>query len=163
MDISSVITDATASNPTGGSVNLTVAGGTAPYDFQWSNGNNVEDLLNAAGGTYNVTVTDASGLEAFLTVTVAGPPVSVADQTPVPFNLTIFPNPARETLQVDIYGTNSLKEINITNAFGQVVRTVAVNGRNKINIDIRDLASGTYFVVANKAGAAINKKFVVVE
>jgi hypothetical protein len=51
-----------------GSIDLTVTGGVSPYDFAWSNGSNTEDLENIAGGSYLVTVSDASGC-----ATVIGP------------------------------------------------------------------------------------------
>ena len=44
-----------------GSLDLTVAGGTGPYLFMWSNGAATEDLTDLAAGMYIVTITDANG------------------------------------------------------------------------------------------------------
>ena len=42
-----------------GSIDINVSGGSGSYGFSWDNGASTEDLTNIAGGTYEVTVTDA--------------------------------------------------------------------------------------------------------
>lgn len=54
----------TPANPTynsSGAIDLSVIGGHPPYSFQWSNGLNSQDLLNAPYGNYQVTITDSLG------------------------------------------------------------------------------------------------------
>ncbi|WP_264532538.1 PKD domain-containing protein [Flavobacterium sp. N2013] len=48
-------------NANSGSINLLVAGGTAPFLYQWSNGAQTEDLTDLSAGNYSVTVTDSRG------------------------------------------------------------------------------------------------------
>jgi gliding motility-associated-like protein len=44
-----------------GSINITSTGGTGPYSYLWSPGGSTDSVLtNLAGGTYNVTITDAN-------------------------------------------------------------------------------------------------------
>jgi hypothetical protein len=46
---------------TGGSIDISVSGGTAPYSYAWSNGANTQDISNLTPGSYTVTVTDGTG------------------------------------------------------------------------------------------------------
>jgi hypothetical protein len=66
-----------------GSINLTVSGGTIPYQFEWSNGpnGNANPDLNLAAGTYNVTVKDANSCLVSASYTVNQPPALIATIT----------------------------------------------------------------------------------
>ena len=44
-----------------GSINLIVAGGTAPYTYSWSNGATTAAISNLSPGNYRITVTDMNG------------------------------------------------------------------------------------------------------
>ncbi len=56
-----------------GSATIRVIGGTAPYNYAWSNGATTANLTNVATGTYSVTVIDANGCSATHSVTIGGP------------------------------------------------------------------------------------------
>ncbi|WP_189342881.1 VWA domain-containing protein, partial [Ulvibacter litoralis] len=73
---------------TTGSLDLTVAGGTAPYTFLWSpNGETTEDLFDLAAGVYSVTITDARGCITTDSATIeqpaAGLELSIVSQTDI--------------------------------------------------------------------------------
>lgn len=55
-----------------GSIIATVTGGIPPYNYNWSNSSNVQNITNLCIGTYNVTVVDGNGCTAGSTSTVAG-------------------------------------------------------------------------------------------
>ncbi len=68
-------------NPNGGSIDLSVAGGIPNYTYLWNNGQVVQDPQSLAQGTYTVTVTDSKGCTKTTAATVTGnfaPPTSVA-------------------------------------------------------------------------------------
>ena len=44
-----------------GNVDITPFGGTVPYNYSWSSGQNTEDINNVVAGNYFVTVTDTNG------------------------------------------------------------------------------------------------------
>jgi len=43
-----------------GSINLTVTGGTPPYQYYWSNGDTTANLTNLTGGSYSVYIVDSN-------------------------------------------------------------------------------------------------------
>lgn len=67
-----------------GSIDLTVTGGTAGYDYYWSNGgflvlsDTSQDLTNLPADDYTVIVTDANGCQETITTTVAEPSAPLA-------------------------------------------------------------------------------------
>ena len=61
LEVASIVSPAGCNNGNEGAVNISVYGGTAPYDFTWSNGEVSQDIDSLAPGTYSVTVEDASG------------------------------------------------------------------------------------------------------
>ena len=58
-----------------GSIDLSVSGGTSPYTYSWSNSATTQDLQNLIAGTYIVTVTDANGCIATLSIPVSQPSI----------------------------------------------------------------------------------------
>jgi len=72
---SGAITNVLCNQETNGRINITVAGGTAPIKFLWSNGATTEDISNAGAGTYSVAITDAKGCTASVSGTILQPPV----------------------------------------------------------------------------------------
>ena len=74
-----IIVDETCLNEGNGSATVSVAGGTAPYQYNWSTGA-TGTSITAASGTYTISITDANGCapaEAQATIGAAALPISV--------------------------------------------------------------------------------------
>ncbi|PSR04384.1 MAG: hypothetical protein BRD50_03770 [Bacteroidetes bacterium SW_11_45_7] len=58
--LSTVVTDVSCNDGDDGLINLSVAGGTPPYNYNWSNGQTSQNDTNLTAGTYDLTVTDGN-------------------------------------------------------------------------------------------------------
>lgn len=66
-----------------GAINVTVANGTAPLTYSWSNGATSEDITGLVGGPYELTITDAVGCVSTATYTVQEPQQIMLNQMTV--------------------------------------------------------------------------------
>jgi hypothetical protein len=137
-----------------GAINLTVTGGTAPYNTDWadlSGTSNPEDRTSLTAGTYTVAVTDSKSCQTTPT------PTSATVQQPAS-GLTI---PGTIT-NVDCYG-NSTGAINITVSGGTGPYTYNWGG-GITSEDRNGLVAGTYNVnVTDAAGCTASQSFTVTQ
>ena len=138
-----VVTNVACNGASNGSINLTPAGGTAPYTFNWGGGVTTEDRTGLAAGTYTVTITDANGCTATVNATVTQPASAVSGTTVV--------------TDVACNGASN-GSINLTPAGGTAPYTFNWGG-GVTTEDRIGLAAGTYTVVitdANGCTATVN-------
>lgn len=78
--------DSTSCNSTTGGISIQAQGGTAPWNFAWSGGQNTAEVAGLPPGAHTITVTDASGClvqETFLLAPGGSPALESAVITPV--------------------------------------------------------------------------------
>jgi large repetitive protein len=126
-----------------GSIDITVNGGTSPYNFIWSNGVTTEDLTGVDSGVYTVTITDNRGCEAIYTDTLI--------QNNLPLTIT-------GEVQSSICYVENTGSISVNATDGQAPYSfVWSNGQSGASID--QLAEGTYFVTATDASGCTATSF----
>lgn len=64
-----------------GAVMSNISGGSTPYSYLWSSGENTPDISQKTAGTYSVTVTDAGGCSATMSATITQPTALTASAT----------------------------------------------------------------------------------
>jgi subtilisin-like proprotein convertase family protein len=125
-----------------GSIDISVSGGTLPYQYVWSNGANTQDLLNLSAGNYTCVITDASGCS------ISTPAYTVNNQSG---GLLI----SNIDIDNEVCG-NALGEVLITVSGGTTPYTFAwSNGATTQNIS--GLSAGTYScIVTDMNGCSVN-------
>jgi gliding motility-associated-like protein len=127
---------------TTGSIDLTPAGGTAPYTYSWSNGATTQDLSGLAAGTYTVIVNDANGTTGGCTATAS---ITIT-QPAAPLTVT--------TTQVNILcNGGATGSINLTPSGGTAPYTFAWSN-GAVTEDISGLTAGTYTVIVTDANGS---------
>ena len=91
ITLDTVVSNIKCNGANNGSINLTVSGGTSPYQFLWSNNATTEDLNNLAPGNYKVIATDFLGCtDSITTIAVTQPSILQVSETHG--DLTCHPN-----------------------------------------------------------------------
>ena len=84
-----------------GLLSATQSGGTAPYDFEWSNGAITTNLNSLDAGTYNLTVTDSHGCVTSDSTTIMQPELIQVTETIVS---ETCPGSANGNISLSVYG-----------------------------------------------------------
>ena len=143
-----------------GSITLTLEGGTEPYNYQWSNLDTANPLLNLFGlETYTVTITDLGTCEIIDSFYVDGP-LSIPESKATP-DFKLYPQPASNELFVN-WDAPSVDggTILISTMEGKPLNSYGVVG-NSTTIPVEHLKRGMYLLEWRHDLAVRRKVFVV--
>ncbi len=150
-----------------GSIDITIEGGTAPYDVVWYLGTDViaqtEDIENLAEGVYHAVITDVNGCELIssdflLTFTAV---TKLASSS-----IDVFPNPTtgKCTITAEISNWNQYN-IKLVNLQGQVLdnKIQLINTqKGSASCEISNVNSGIYYIqVDSKEDARVTYRHAV--
>lgn len=150
-----------------GAIQITVSGGTGPYEYTWLvNGNpfatGTEDLGNLRKGLYSLLVRDVNGCEGAFWVNL---PETVGTKLRIaPAHARLTPNPATDRAQLWVsFSQTRTVRLSITDAAGRTLRdwTAEYVREQQLPIELGDLPGGVYFLWARADEESFVTKLVV--
>ncbi|MEO1433948.1 MAG: T9SS type A sorting domain-containing protein [Bacteroidota bacterium] len=151
----------TTSGAGDGSIDLTVGGGQAPFEYIWNTGATTEDIGGLSTGEYCVTVTDFFGCEEEVCESIFL--VNIEEINSLD-RFDVFPNPTSDLAIVDlVFNQQTDVQIDLINVLGQ---TVLSEFRNAVlnetrTLDLSSIAPGVYFVRIIVDGQSAAKQLII--
>ncbi len=134
------------------SLSIEVSGGTPPYSYRWSNGEDNQQISELQfGETYKVSITDSNGCEIN-----ASHHYFPQDESQA---VTVLPNPSSDQIQVFVKESTARYELKIIDTLGKCVLTID-EYRSLDHIDISTLGAGLYHAVLSNEEFNLVRKFI---
>ncbi len=149
-------TNVTCPGGSTGSLTVSVAGGTLPYTYAWTNGATTSTLSNLMAGTYVVTIADSTGCEVVGTYSITEPaPISITFST----NPSGCSNSTGDATANVSGGTSGYTYQWSANAASQTTQTATALAAGLYTVVVTDNAScqqsAQVMVSTNTAGATL--------
>ena len=163
LRVTGVVTNVTSVGATNGAINVTVAGGTPNYDYDWGNSVTTQNRSNIGAGVYIVTVTDDKGCTKVKSFTVSQP--SSLDEVGEFIwvqNLGIENGNLLFAIKMERTADVS---ITVVSTNGQLIQKQTIQNVNNqvVALDVAAIASGVYIVRFDVAGESIAKRVAIVK
>lgn len=122
--------------------------------YLWSTAATTQTIAVNTAGTYSVTVTNAAGCVGSDTIIVTINPLGLNDVDASKSSITIHPNPAKETVYINISDQKLLHtQAILTDAYGRIVRSIRIENKSQ-PLSLSGLATGIY-ILKMEDGAAV--------
>jgi len=145
LTASTTVTNVACNGGSNGSAAVSVSGGTAPYNYAWSNNATTAIITGIAAGTYSVVITDANSCSITRNFTVTQPTAMTATVTQT--NVTCNG------------GNNGSATVNVTGGAGGYTYLWS---NNATTASINGLTAGVYNVTITDANACTIVKTVTI-
>lgn len=125
-----------------GSIDVTPAGGIAPYSYAWSTGSTSQNIAGLTAGNYSITITDGNGCKSNASSTLTEPARALAVNIQSKNNITCF-------------GAND-GQITLTSEGGVGTRSYSTDGNTfQLSPVFSSLAPDTYKIIAKDINGCI--------
>ena len=124
-------------------IDLTVQGGTAPYNYTWNTGDDSEDLFDVSVGYYEATVVDYNGCQVVVDQIIEENPI-LSVESIEDMEINIYPNPTKDVATIS-WEDDQITMLTILNANGQLIESKEVSFQKSYQTD--HLKSGLYIVI----------------
>ncbi|OEK02778.1 hypothetical protein BFP97_15135 [Roseivirga sp. 4D4] len=147
LSTTEVVTDISCFGGSDGSIQLTPAGGTAPYTYSWNTGSTNKDIFGLSDGSYQVTITDANGCSIVENYTISMPIALQSSGTQV-------------NVLCNGDNTGSI-DLTVTGGTGAYTYTWSNGSTTE---DLSNIVAGSYTVtIADARGCSINRSFTITQ
>lgn len=151
----SATTDASCVSCPDGTASVVLAGGLAPFQYAWSNGDSSQTVNNLLPNDYTVTITDSLGCATTIDVHI-GFPDGIAENE---FVVNVFPNPSKGevTIQTENMNGQSIL-VDIYDVTGKSVYSAVMNDAT---MQVSGLSAGMYNIRFIYNNEIVLRKLVV--
>ena len=162
LDLENLLVNNSVNDLENGNINLDITGGTPPYLYNWSNGENEPNITNLAPGNYTCVITDANGCALEVGPFEVEGVVSTKNLIDL-IPASLFPNPSDQIITVTFGEAQDTKvRYQIVNTIGMVITNGEIQkGNTSINIDVQQFSDGLYYLVLTNEKGSSNSPFVI--